>query len=1103
MDDLAELLERLGQRLPDLTEGDADLHSGLPVDLGEVTRRLSVAEREMAPGHRRAATLRARLGFVVGTRYITEGERRDRDEAIRLLRAARQAGAPGGLGEADLVRGTMMLALLLLPLPVPWPAGEMPGFEALIQWSVRQPMSGPEVEAELAEAERLLTELRSLRVGRQWLEQTARLAGVARQLRSMLGGDLGGLVALTERIFAAEPNAPYQDQIRGLLRLAQGMAPGASPFPPVGAPPSPDPERDAAELVLQADLAAPGTVGADRLREIIELLETAEGDSVGVGTWGKMSLALRTGDSELALETAEEVRRMAHDVPGLESLLPALPMVLRLIRGNLQDEDAALRALVETFPERPDQQPAPQGTLEAEVARLGGAMKLMMRLHRLDRSNVTNEQDRARYVAALQEIHGELLELARGGGTDDPWHGVVRLGLVLVECELALSHGGIADIRTALERLERFGIPDATPPFVRSWLTIAARTLASATDLLDHRDPGGVAGLSERLSQPLEGEEMLVNARAFARSGVAKLLLAAHERSGERALLDEAIAELERARDDLTEGAHVRALVDVRWGLASAYAARAEPGDARRATAAGLASLHHVAGDVTMQLGAEHALETARAGADRGLRIAGWALRDGLLPEAVRALEAGRALVLRAAAASDGVPERLESLGRGDLAAEWRRAAPPSEGGADVPADPDAIERLVPSTLRRRALDALGEGVRDLLAVPEVPELVAGLAAGDADALVYLLPGAALVVRREAGREEALRLPGLDDASDGPVGAYLSAAAGANDPAEQSRWEAALEELCDWAGREVVGPVLRRIPAGAAAGPPRVVLVPCGNLGVVPWHAARLPEGGHALERAVFSYASSGAQFLAAVGRERTRPTERPVLVADPTLRLLWAVDEVTTLHRACYADALLYGDVADEPVPVGGAGTPEELLDAFDGGGASLLHVASHGSAGGRPTVSALDLTRPLTVARILDRPAGGPGAGQRGPLVVLSACETDLSTRDHDEALTLTTAFLARGAADAVGSRWVTRDSASALLMAVFHHGLTAGGLAPPDALRAAQLWMLDPARTPPPGVTGHLLDEAARRPLARVRCWAPFIHQGNPSPRWGAGE
>ncbi|MGN5376550.1 CHAT domain-containing protein [Streptomyces lasalocidi] len=198
------------------------------------------------------------------------------------------------------------------------------------------------------------------------------------------------------------------------------------------------------------------------------------------------------------------------------------------------------------------------------------------------------------------------------------------------------------------------------------------------------------------------------------------------------------------------------------------------------------------------------------------------------------------------------------------------------------------------------------------------------------------------------------------------------------------------------------------------------------------------------------------------------------------------------------------------------------ELLTAGHERPLSLLHVASHGCAGPRPTVSALSLAFPgdseswpaglggpgalpdagmLTVTRLLDRPAEDGARPGSGPLVVLSGCETDLSTRDHDEALTLTTAFVARGARNVVGSRWTTTDSASALMMAVFHHFAAVEGFDPAGALRAAQLWMLDPGRRLPDGVLDVLTAGEAELPgLTRPALWASFIHQGHPGPSSG---
>ncbi|MBO1285641.1 CHAT domain-containing protein [Streptomyces sampsonii] len=209
------------------------------------------------------------------------------------------------------------------------------------------------------------------------------------------------------------------------------------------------------------------------------------------------------------------------------------------------------------------------------------------------------------------------------------------------------------------------------------------------------------------------------------------------------------------------------------------------------------------------------------------------------------------------------------------------------------------------------------------------------------------------------------------------------------------------------------------------------------------------------------------------------------VLLADPELSLPWAELETATLRATCYPEALRYGEFLTADGERDAAGTPEDVLAALPGGTvpASLVHLSCHAVAASRPTESALRLAVPpgapvgagrLTVAGILDASADQrPGAA--GPLVVLSACETDLSGGHHDEALTLATALVAAGAADVVGSRWAVRDGPTSVLTAVLHHHLTDGRLAPPDALRA----------------------EAARPDLHQLCHWAAFTHQGNPAP------
>jgi CHAT domain-containing protein len=110
-----------------------------------------------------------------------------------------------------------------------------------------------------------------------------------------------------------------------------------------------------------------------------------------------------------------------------------------------------------------------------------------------------------------------------------------------------------------------------------------------------------------------------------------------------------------------------------------------------------------------------------------------------------------------------------------------------------------------------------------------------------------------------------------------------------------------------------------------------------------------------------------------------------------------------------------------------------------------------------------------------------------------VLAACASDHSGRERDEVLTLATAFLAAGAVGVVGARWEVADIPTAIFMIMFHHYLNAGYADPATALRAAQLWMLDPRRRLPVGLDERLAHELSLLDLAEVDNWAAFTYQG----------
>ncbi|GGY86691.1 hypothetical protein GCM10010300_33730 [Streptomyces olivaceoviridis] len=1074
-----------------------------------------------------------------------------------------------------------------------------------------------------------------------------------------------------------------------------------------------------------------------------------------------VALATRTGDME-GFRTALRLMHEASangELDGrshgewLRTVVPGLLLGAALTGGSLQDEDMA-RELLEA--QRWDDDPT--SDLAASLRLCGEAVRLHGRVtSALDRGDVGEVED---VIDELCEL--ELDETYDGaeewtGALTGFVLGMAYLSRVVLGPS---AEDRTAHLRAAVHHLQRAVETSVDMPVLRSLLDITWAPLITLTAIAES-DPGRIAEGVQRARAALDATGFTSDFRPRARGGIALALDTLHLLTGDTGALDEAIDELTQALTEFPDGGPGGA--GLTWDLAALHAKRAglrangdgpdgglgagvagadggpgtrgdgadeappagapgadgglraggsgaDPavpagvsgvdGDLRAAVGLARRSLRLSADDVLLQQGVGRGLRIARAAAERGRRAAFWALRAGLTEEAIACLEAGRSLVLGAAAVSAGVADRLAALGETELADRWREAAAePSwertdddrsllelsaevgagaggavrgrsvvetfaeagegadgesrgsaslgvvadggpgalgesrgrssaavsaDGGSaaagdargrsslTVPADggpvavgdvrgrsslgmdagggPDApgeargrspLEVLaavgsgvpgLPGDLRRRSLELLrGRGGADMEpVVASVNDLRAGLRATGADALLYLVPGlddsdgAVLVVPAD-GPVTALPLPGLTPAGRGPVARYLAAGADRQrleaadedtaNPREteraERRWLRALDDLCAWAGG-VLGPALDHLalwdralaeagltavaadgagsrtadappnavapgafdPAHPHPAPPpavRLVIVPCGELGVVPWQAGVLEVPGVArgvrvCEVGVLTYAASGREFLRAAARRRMALGERPALVFHAVDDLEWAEEEIETLAGVHYPGALVHH-------PDGNPATPETVLALLGGRAtapASLVHLACHGLAGPDPTRSALHLAASseagessgggeLTLSTLLETPAEGDAFRAAGPLVVCGGCETDLTTRDHDEALTVTSVLVHRLAADAIGSRWKVDDMRSELLMLVLHDAL-ARGLAPPDALRAAQRWMLTPPGERPPVPALHGLSASWR--LAedfrdRPDTWAAFVHHGNPAP------
>ncbi|MFD7834362.1 CHAT domain-containing protein [Streptomyces sp. NPDC059761] len=593
-----------------------------------------------------------------------------------------------------------------------------------------------------------------------------------------------------------------------------------------------------------------------------------------------------------------------------------------------------------------------------------------------------------------------------------------------------------------------------------------------------------------RLSEP--GGETWIRFTSEAGSVYCTLVLA-----DERALSPQRARDVERAIS-LLEGAvgamggpeHRLWAVAVH-SLAQAYRIRSEPArrDRERGRRLGLEAMRGFVCSALLQSGTQDVAEAARLATSLSEEVVGWCVADRAAQDALQALDACRGLVLHAATTSRSVPELLTAAGQDALAVEWHAA-----GAAD---DPDSA----PGDLRRRVVRALTEARTPLLDPPSPEEIGAALRAQGKDALVYLVaatahsPGTAVVVTSR-GDVRGVRLPDLRADARAlreyrpgpgtaprdiePVPGYAPARPDPEPPLRDR-----LDRLCSWAWRTALRPLLSRFEVLGRV--PRLVLVPMGPLGLVPWHAA-FADGStgrrYALQDAEISYAASARLLCEVAARPAVPHTGTALVVGDPTGDLPYAGEEADAVRRAFYP--------AGEHLGLrSGDGTPGEvarwLRERADGG--AVLHLACHGTVEeNRPRSSYLALKGGVLTAEELTGAAHGPLG-----LVVLAACRSQVSGRGLNEAYSLSSAFLVAGSRSVIGSLWPVPDDATSVLMFLTHHYLRREQEPPARALRRAQLWMLDPDRTVPEGMPPALAARLAHLDPHDLTAWAGFTHLG----------
>ena len=270
-------------------------------------------------------------------------------------------------------------------------------------------------------------------------------------------------------------------------------------------------------------------------------------------------------------------------------------------------------------------------------------------------------------------------------------------------------------------------------------------------------------------------------------------------------------------------------------------------------------------------------------------------------------------------------------------------------------------------------------------------------------------------------------------------------------------------------------------PVGSALAGNQLVIVPDGAIGDLPFAALRNPANGHRLVQDVAVGVAPSVTLLGIASNRldrMLRATGAPLVVGDPAtggptisgLRQLpgsrLEAEEIAKLDPT----SVLY---------LGPDATRRRFLEKLPG--ASMVHFSGHAVADSRfPSKSYLLLA-----------PDAGQVSGrlfpadiaalrlERTQLAVLSACSTASGTIGLGEGVVnLARPFLIAGVPQVVASLWDVDDAATRAILVAFHTRVKRGERVP-DALRVAQLELLNSAR----GMTG-------------TRFWAAFVPIGGVS-------
>ncbi|MFI0976092.1 CHAT domain-containing protein [Streptomyces sp. NPDC021093] len=376
---------------------------------------------------------------------------------------------------------------------------------------------------------------------------------------------------------------------------------------------------------------------------------------------------------------------------------------------------------------------------------------------------------------------------------------------------------------------------------------------------------------------------------------------------------------------------------------------------------------------------------------------------------------------------------------------------------------------------------------RTVLTDPQLPKLDELLAASRDTPAVFLAtcaPSGFAVIVRE-GRATYLPLPDL--ASEPVIGwAERLLRAKQERGTDRDTWERMLDWVGEWLWSSAMGPVLAELGAR-----PRIALVACGPLSVLPLHAAWRPEASgptgrrYAMDDTLIVYAPSLRALRRAQRRARWVSDDVLLTVEDPAdpgvadphlLQLPFAETEGEAAGAFWARKARLARDRA----------TKEAVLTVL--ARANVVHFACHaipqGWDGGNAGL-VLAHGETLTLDDIYS-------LALKIRLAVLSACDTATPQEQFpDESAGLASAFVRAGAAGAVASQWPLPDRDAMMIMTMFYGYWRADGLPPAEALRRAQQWVRDTTNGEKSAYFAAHLDASDRfSPAVATACWEQVV-------------